>query len=100
MTLAQFNSGLSLVSVAFPEVAAAAAAFKAIWTVMNPGATEQSYIDHLGTYSATLIVDSDTILTGLGYVRDPVTGTWSKPPALAPVPALTASAIPSPLPPA
>lgn len=85
MTITAKNIGdaLSATAAIAPDVFATYQVMKAIWMAAHPGASEADYITSLVQASGTTTTDSDQILMAKGYVRDPATGLWSKPPAAA-----------------
>lgn len=76
--LKQINDGLNVVNIALPQLAAAYAAYKLIWTALNPGKTEQDFLDHLTARSQHAVDASSAILMADGFVQD-ANGNWSKP---------------------
>lgn len=74
------NGALQAASVAFPQISAAYAAYRAIWSVANPGKTEADYLAHLDELSKANVSAADAILIADGFVRDE-SGNWKKPTA-------------------
>lgn len=81
VNLGQLSTDIQAASVLMPQLAAAYAAYRAIWAISHPGQTEEDYLSHLDDLSKKDISAADAILIADGFVQD-AKGGWAKPAAV------------------
>ncbi len=75
--LKNISNDIQLVGSVVPQLAAAYAIYRTIWTAINPGKTEQEFEDHLTASASAAVSAADAILLADGFTRD-VNGNWTK----------------------
>ncbi len=77
------STALAAVAAIEPDIAIAVSAynaFRAIWTVMNPGKTEDDFRSYLRTTSDTNVNTTAVLLKAAGLIETPPgSGNWSDP---------------------